>query len=58
MFSRVEQLKVSPSLGRIVPEISKGQFRELIYVNYRIIYRIKKTKYLFLQFGMASRYYQ
>ncbi|MBW1911323.1 MAG: type II toxin-antitoxin system RelE/ParE family toxin [Deltaproteobacteria bacterium] len=41
VFFRVEQLKSSPEIGRIVPEINDSQFRELIYGNYRIIYRIE-----------------
>ena len=41
IFSKVEQLKSSPEIGRIVPEINDSQFRELIYGNYRIIYRIE-----------------
>ncbi len=41
VFSKVEQLKASPEIGRIVPEINNNQFRELIYGNYCIIYRIE-----------------
>jgi len=41
VFSKVEQLNSSPEIGRIVPEIKDSQFRELIYGNYRIIYRIE-----------------
>ena len=44
IFSKVEQLKSSPEIGRVVPEIRNDQFRELIYGNYRIIYRIEKTQ--------------
>jgi len=44
VFSKVEQLKSSPEIGRVVPEIKNDQFRELIYGNYRIIYRIEKTQ--------------
>jgi toxin ParE1/3/4 len=44
VFSKVEQLKPPPETGRIVPEISDSQFRELIYGNYRIIYRIEIQK--------------
>jgi toxin ParE1/3/4 len=44
VFSKVEQLKSSPEIGRIVPEIRNKQFRELIYGNYRIIYRIEKKQ--------------
>ena len=44
VFSKVEQLKSSPGIGRVVPEIRNDQFRELIYGNYRIIYRIEKKQ--------------
>jgi len=44
VFSKVEQLKSSPEIGRIVPEIRNNQFRELLYGNYRIIYRIEQKK--------------
>jgi len=44
VFSKVEQLKSSPEIGRVVPEIRNDQFRELTYGNYRIIYRIEKTQ--------------
>jgi toxin ParE1/3/4 len=41
VFSKVEHLKSSPGIGRIVPEIENSQFKEIIYGNYRIIYRIE-----------------
>lgn len=41
VFTKVDRLKSSPIVGRIVPEISDDQFRELIYGNYQIIYRIE-----------------
>ncbi|MCD6272488.1 MAG: type II toxin-antitoxin system RelE/ParE family toxin [Deltaproteobacteria bacterium] len=44
VFSKVEQLNSSPEIGRIIPEINDSQFRELIYGNYRIIYRIEKEQ--------------
>lgn len=44
VFSKVEKLQFSPEIGRIVPEIRNNQFRELIYGNYRIIYRIEKKQ--------------
>lgn len=44
VFSKVEQLTSSPEIGRVVPEIGNKQFRELIYGNYRIIYRIEKKQ--------------
>ncbi|MGD0168979.1 MAG: type II toxin-antitoxin system RelE/ParE family toxin [Smithella sp.] len=48
VFSKVEQLASSPEIGRVVPEIQNDQFRELIYGNYRIIYRIEKKQILIL----------
>ena len=44
IFSKVVHLKSSPEIGRVVPEIRNDQFRELIYGNYRIIYRIEKRQ--------------
>ena len=44
VFSKVAKLKSSPESGRPVPEIPNNQFRELIYGNYRIIYRLEKNQ--------------
>lgn len=44
VFSKVEQLKSFPESGRIVPEINSKDFRELIYGNYRIIYRVENIQ--------------
>ncbi len=44
VFSKVEQLKSFPEIGRIVPEIKNSQIREIIYGNYRIIYHIEKKR--------------
>jgi toxin ParE1/3/4 len=34
-------LKDNPMAGRIVPEISNPEIRELIVRNYRVVYRVK-----------------
>jgi len=44
IFSTVESLASSPKLGRIVPEINKDQYREIIYGNYRIVYRLEEKQ--------------
>lgn len=36
-------LKNFPNKGRIVPELSIDQIREILYKNYRIVYLIKKN---------------
>ena len=37
----VERLGVFPELGRIVPETHMPEIREILFGNYRIIYRLK-----------------
>lgn len=44
LFSKVEKLASSHKIGRVVPEIGDQQFREMIYGNYRIIYRVEKKQ--------------
>ena len=41
IFKLVEPLEDLPKLGRIVPEIERDDFREIIKGNYRIIYRVE-----------------
>jgi toxin ParE1/3/4 len=38
----VEKLTSLPGIGRMVPEADEETIRELLYHNYRIIYRIRK----------------
>lgn len=44
VFDRVKQVKDFSKSGRYVPEINRKDIRELIYGNYRIIYRIEIKK--------------
>jgi toxin ParE1/3/4 len=41
VMSAVELLCLFPESGRIVPEFQRPDLRELIFQNYRIVYRIK-----------------
>ena len=41
VFKKVEELKAFPERGRVVPEIDNKAVKELIYGNYRIIYRLE-----------------
>ena len=43
LFDKVQLLKSSPKSGRIVPETNQENIRELIYGNYRIVYRVEKN---------------
>lgn len=38
------KLETTPNIGRIVPELEDYNFREVIYQNYRIVYRVKAVK--------------
>ena len=40
LINATTTLKTMPRLGRIVPELKSYGFREVIYRNYRIVYRI------------------
>jgi toxin ParE1/3/4 len=44
VFKKVEDLKAFPERGRIVPETDSKTIRELIYGNYRIIYRLEEKR--------------
>jgi addiction module RelE/StbE family toxin len=42
IFEKVLILKSSPKIGREVPELNRKEIREIIFGNYRIIYRIER----------------
>ncbi|TKJ23248.1 MAG: plasmid stabilization protein [Promethearchaeota archaeon Loki_b32] len=39
LYDAVQKLKEFPNIGRIVPEVNIASVREIIFQNYRIIYR-------------------
>ena len=41
IISEIEKLTFFPELGRIVPELNNPHIREIIYHNYRIVYKLK-----------------
>ena len=40
LIDAVAKLKHQPKIGRIVPEVGLEEYRELVYGNYRVVYRI------------------
>jgi len=48
IFNKIDQLIEFPESGRIVPEMNRKNIREIIYKNYRIIYRIELKQILIL----------
>jgi len=55
VFSKVETLESSPELGRTLPEIGNPKFREIIYGNYRIVYRIEQKQISILTIRHGSQ---
>jgi plasmid stabilization system protein ParE len=43
LFRVTDRLERFPKSGRVVPEISSEEFREVIYRSHRVIYRIDKA---------------
>lgn len=43
LISLAETLKDNPGKGRVVPELSLENIRELLHKNYRIVYLVKKN---------------
>jgi len=41
VINAIERLLLFPESGRIVPEYNQKDMREIIFQNYRIVYRIK-----------------
>ncbi|MBF9251836.1 type II toxin-antitoxin system RelE/ParE family toxin [Pontibacter sp. 172403-2] len=41
-FDKAQILEKYPQVGRVVPEIERPEIRELIFRNYRIMYRSKQ----------------
>jgi toxin ParE1/3/4 len=42
VFRKMKELQDFPESGRIVPETDNKSIREMIYGNYRIIYRVEE----------------
>jgi toxin ParE1/3/4 len=43
LIARAKSLTNNPNKGRIVPEFSISELRELIFKNYRIVYIVRKN---------------
>ncbi len=44
IFSAVKQLEKFPQMGRIVPEKQDPTLREILYRNYRIVYKYRDNE--------------
>jgi len=41
IYENIQKIKDFPNIGRIVPEVNNPSIREIIFQNYRVIYRNK-----------------
>ncbi|MEW6104459.1 MAG: type II toxin-antitoxin system RelE/ParE family toxin [bacterium] len=48
IIGSVEDLEKFPKMGRMVPEAKERNIREILFQNYRIMYRIEKERILIL----------
>lgn len=55
VLTKIEMLEKFPMLGRIVPETGDPAIRELLFGNYRIIYRVKPDAVQLLSIYHGSR---
>ncbi|TSA54149.1 MAG: type II toxin-antitoxin system RelE/ParE family toxin [Planctomycetaceae bacterium] len=51
----VENLKKFPEMGRSIPEAEQEKIRELLFYNYRIMYRVETKRILILTIIHGAR---
>ncbi|HST24338.1 MAG TPA: type II toxin-antitoxin system RelE/ParE family toxin [Blastocatellia bacterium] len=44
IFGAVDRLQEFPESGRVVPEVNRPNIRELVFKNYRVIYRVERKQ--------------
>lgn len=55
IFLATNKLKAFPEIGRVVPELSIYNYREIIFKNYRIIYRADSDNVYIISVHHSSR---
>lgn len=55
ILKKIEQLQLQPQSGRIVPEFSDENIRELIEGNYRLVYKIIGDKIFIVRINHSAR---
>ena len=55
ILATIKKLGDFPCLGRVVPETNREDIRELIYRDYRIVYKCKSTEIIILTVIHGSR---
>ena len=55
VFHKIALLSEFPNAGRFVPEFNNSNYRELIFGNYRIIYKVFRNDIHILTFRHSKR---
>lgn len=55
IIEAVENLEKFPEVGRSVPEAEEENIRELLFYNYRIMYRVERERILILTIIHGAR---
>ena len=55
LYDSVSRLRTFPSSGRVVPEIARDDFREIVMGSYRIVYRVHSEHVEILTVFHSSR---
>lgn len=58
IFERTETLRDHPNIGRVVPEYSNPNIRELIHPPFRVIYQQEKSLIAIVRFWRSERILQ
>jgi plasmid stabilization system protein ParE len=48
LFARVDRLRSFPESGRVIRELPRGPYRQILHENYRVIYRIEGPRVIVL----------
>lgn len=55
LIDATDKLLHYPNSGRVIPEVKKEEYREVIYGAYRIMYRLKPNEILILAVIHSAR---
>ena len=57
LFDAVSDLKTFPHKGRMVPEVGRTEIREVLFGQYRVIYRLEENRLFVLTVRHQRRHF-
>ena len=58
IFSNIEKLTSFPHLGRVIPEIEKSRYREILIGEYRIFHEVREKEILVFRIFHSKRLFK